>query len=52
MIDFATKNYHSKKHSKTLRGFLVTMIFILGGLTIVVADHIGHNLQVQRISEQ
>lgn len=50
MNDFATKNYASKKNTKkaTLRGFMISMIFILGGLSIVVADHIGHTLQQER----
>lgn len=54
MNDFAMKNYASKKNNKalTVRGFVITMVFILGGLSIVVADHIGHTLQTQRISEQ
>jgi hypothetical protein len=52
MNDFANKNYHSKKNPKTLRGFIITILFILGGLSIVVVDHVGHNLQTQRISGQ
>lgn len=50
MNDFATKNYASKKNTKanTIRGFVITMVFILGGLSIVIADHIGHTLQQER----
>lgn len=55
MNDFANNNYHSSKKSKakakTVRGFLVTLMFILGGLTIVVVDHIGQNLQHARATD-
>ncbi|WP_186310585.1 hypothetical protein [Paraburkholderia sp. BCC1886] len=54
MNDFARKNYHSGKTKKnTMRAFLTTLIFIFGGLTLVVADHVGqshvpHETQVQQ----
>jgi hypothetical protein len=51
MIDFANKNYNSNKNStkaKTVRGFLISLMFVFGGLTIVVVDHIGQTLQHAR----
>jgi hypothetical protein len=50
MIDFANNNYHSGKANKgaTKRAFLITMFFILGGLSLVVADHVGHDMASQR----
>jgi hypothetical protein len=52
MIDFANNNYHSgKKANKgaTKRAFVITMFFILGGLILVVADHVGHDMASQRV---
>jgi hypothetical protein len=54
MNDFANKNYASNKNSnktKTVRGFLISLMFVFGGLTIVVVDHIGQNLQHARAVE-
>jgi hypothetical protein len=50
MNDFAIKNYASKKNGNkaTIRGFLITLMFIAGGLSIVIADHVGHTLQQER----
>lgn len=49
MIDFANNNYHSgKKNTKgqTKRAFVATLIFIFGGLSLVIADHVGHETTV------
>lgn len=45
MNDFASKNYASKKNNgkAIARGFIMTMVFILGGLSLVVADHVGQS---------
>jgi uncharacterized protein YqgC (DUF456 family) len=54
MIDFANNDYHSgKKANKGAikRGFLITMFFVLGGLGLVVADHVGHDMATQRATE-
>jgi hypothetical protein len=51
MIDFANNNYHSGKKantSATKRAFLITLVFIFGGLSLVIVDHAGHHLQAQR----
>ncbi|SAK84048.1 hypothetical protein AWB81_04262 [Caballeronia arationis] len=51
MINFANNNYHSGKKANNgaaKRGFLITVFFILSGLSLVIADHAGHNLQAQR----
>jgi hypothetical protein len=54
MIDFANNNYHSgKKANKgaTKRGFIITLFFVFGGLSLVVADHVGHHMASQRAAE-
>lgn len=51
MIDFANNNYHSGKKNtmgQTKRAFLATLIFIFDGLSLVIADHVGQDLQAQR----
>jgi hypothetical protein len=54
MIDFANNNYHpGKKANKgaTKRAFFITMFFIFGGLSLVIADHVGHDMASQRATE-
>jgi hypothetical protein len=51
MINYANTSYHSSKKANkgaTKRAFLITMFFILGGLGLVVADHMGHDMASQR----
>ncbi|SAL81750.1 hypothetical protein AWB67_05929 [Caballeronia terrestris] len=53
MIDFANNNYQSNQRNtkgQTKRVFLITLIFILGGLSLVIADHAGHDLQAERVA--
>jgi hypothetical protein len=52
MIDVAIKNYHSGKNKskdKTKKAFITTLIFIFGGLSILVADRVGQALQHDRV---
>ncbi|WP_233859380.1 hypothetical protein [Paraburkholderia sp. HD33-4] len=54
MIDVAPKNYHSGKlasKANTRKAFITTLLFIFGGLSIFVADHVGQTLQHERVVE-
>lgn len=53
MIDCAIKNYHSGKQTmknKLARIAAIAAVFVGLGLMIVVADHVGHQLQMQRVN--